>query len=124
MNTYQSESNDESYAASISSESESLNVFQNFFLFLEEDPSAPQLKTITLEEYGKLMQLIPEVEKLKNVIRRMENVIKSKDQKMNHLQKTHQSEQKMNLNLSSLSNVINCGYAFISNVCQDFSLTL
>lgn len=105
MNTYQSESNDGNYAASISDESESLNVFQNFPLCLEEDPSDSQLITITLEEYRKLMQLIPEVERQKNVIRRMADVIKSKDQKINQLQKTHQSEEKLKLNWSSLSNV-------------------
>lgn len=39
----------------------------------------PEMKTITMEEYRRLVLLIPENEKLKNTINRMQNVIKRKD---------------------------------------------
>lgn len=59
---------------------------ENFLMeILPDEPTneilngEPEMKTITLEEYRRLVLLIPETGKLKNTIKRMENVIRKKD---------------------------------------------
>lgn len=69
----------------------------------EVDESEPQAKTLSIQEYKELMQLIPQVEKLKNTVKRMESVIKSKDSKLKTLQSIHKDGKCVDL--SKLSNV-------------------
>lgn len=94
------------------SEYDTLNCFQHFPLTANDDElseecfSDSELITITLGEYKRLTDLIPEVEKLKSIVRRLDDGIKSKVMKLKELQNAYKREQKMNLNLSSLSTVI------------------
>lgn len=96
-------------------ESESLQFFENFDVVSDDDePVEPvqytetnsQLVSMNSEHYKCIMQLIPEVERLKNIVAKMEQIIKSKDAIIKEQQKVHQYDQKMNINLSKLSTVI------------------
>lgn len=68
----------------------------------DEEPES-QMTTINTEQYKYLMQLIPKVEKLKDVIKQMEKKIKTKDSKLKELQRIHETGQWVDL--SKLSNV-------------------
>lgn len=68
----------------------------------DEEPES-QMTTINTEQYKYLMQLIPQVEKLKDVIKQMEKKIKSKDSKLKELQRIHKNGQWVDL--TELSNV-------------------
>lgn len=61
-----------------------------------------ELKVLTLDEYKRIVQLIPLVEKYRNTIKKMENVIKSKNAKIKELER-----EKLNecINVSKLSAV-------------------
>lgn len=110
------------------SENDSLNFLESFdFLNNQEDPvqyAEPNLQmiSITKEEYTNLKLGMLEVEKLKNVIDKMANIIKHKDAKLKEQQKTHQRDQKTNNNLSKLSTVIRTVYSrrFKSSLLQIF----
>lgn len=45
----------------------------------DEAEDGTHLKAIPLQQYNDLMQLIPQVEKLKNTVKRLKNAIKLKD---------------------------------------------
>lgn len=47
--------------------------------------SETEMKTINLTEYENLLQLIPEIERLKSTIKRMEDKIKHKDKLLNQM---------------------------------------
>lgn len=70
------------------------------------DESDLQLKTITMGEYRKLLQLMVDAEKYKGVVRKMEDDIKSKDSKIKNLQATIESKERFQLSLSQLTDVI------------------
>lgn len=97
----QSESNDETAAASAGNETETQNSRQND----EQVPSNAEFKTIPLHEYIRLVQLIPEVAKLKDLVKRLEDTVKIKNEKLKELQNAYTRENKMNSNLSSLTDV-------------------
>lgn len=67
------------------------------------DP-APQMKTITLEQYKVLMQLIPKVRKYEDDIRRLDNLIESKDAQMEELRNCYQRGKKW-IDISQLTTV-------------------
>lgn len=67
------------------------------------DPET-QSKTITWEQYRHLMQLIPQVEKLKKTIQKMEGLMKKKDVKIETLKKVNM--------FSKLKEVIICQTIF------------
>lgn len=74
--------------------------------YYSPDESDLQLKTITMGEYRKLLQLMVDGEKYKGVVRKMEDDIKSKDLKIKNLQETIESKERFQLNLSQLTDVI------------------
>lgn len=47
--------------------------------------SETEMKTIKLTEYENLLQMIPEIERLKKTIKRMEDKIKHKDKLLNQM---------------------------------------
>lgn len=111
LEVFESELDDEIDTVNSTSEYETLNCFQHFPSSanddeLSEECSDTELITITLGEYKNLIDLIPEVEKLKSSEKRLGDELKSRDIKLKELQKAYTREQKMNLNLSNLSNVI------------------
>lgn len=67
------------------------------------EESETQGRTMSVQQYNQLMQLIPLTEKLKNTIKRMEEAIKSKDSKLKELQKNQKDTTW--LDLSKLSTV-------------------
>lgn len=77
--------------------------------------SEQQLITMHLQQYKDLIQLIPQVEKYKKTIEKLQNKIKSKDAQLKDLQRSNQSEQKMNNNLSKLSDVSICDILKLSS---------
>lgn len=84
------------------------NEFGDFeFLTLYDGDESSQIqnemKTIPLQEYKDLVQLIPTVEKLKSVIKKLESVIKSKDSKLQELMRAHVIDRKKYINISNLS---------------------
>lgn len=62
-----------------------------------------QMKTITLKEYTDIVQLIPQMIKCKDTIKRMEKIIKSKDAQLKQLKST--LDQGKCINVSHLSSV-------------------
>lgn len=62
----------------------------------------PQWKTISMEEYKRLVQLIPDVEKYRNSAEQKEKIIKSKDSQLKELQR---SLKRNWINVSHLSDV-------------------
>lgn len=62
-------------------------------------------KIISIQEYKTLMQLIPEVNKLRISIEKMKEVIQSKDSQLKDLRKDHQLVLQNHLNISHLSDV-------------------
>lgn len=72
----------------------------------DQDEPDPQMISISMAEYNKLWQLVPEVERLKNVVVKMKHAIECKNTKLKEQQQTIQRDQKMNMNLSKLSSVI------------------
>lgn len=85
-----------------------MDFFQNFDLLYDLDDHAEaesQLLSITKEQYENLIQLVPEVERLKKIIDKMSHIIKSKDSKLKEQQKILERDEKMNMNLSKLSTV-------------------
>lgn len=50
-----------------------------------ENITSDQTITITLKKYNELVQLIPQLEKLKTTVKRMEEVIKKKDAKLKEM---------------------------------------
>lgn len=77
--------------------------------------SEQQLITMHLQQYKDLIQLIPQVEKYKKTIEKLQNKIKSKDAQLKDLQRSNQCEQKMNNNLSKLSDVSICDILKLSS---------
>lgn len=71
----------------------------------EDNEKELDLKTISLEEYKMLMNLIPEVEKLRNSIKKITTVIQLKDQQLKKQRQAYQTEQTKSLNVSHLSSV-------------------
>lgn len=59
----------------------------------EEVASEPQLKTITIEEYKKLMELMLKVNKYEETIKKMEDKIKLKDVQIKTLRDTLETKQ-------------------------------
>lgn len=96
-------------SSQISSETDNQpNGFEEFeFLTLVDGDESSQiqneLKTIPLQEYKDLVQLIPKLEKLKCVNKKLESVIKSKDMKLQELMKAHVIDRKKYMNISHLS---------------------
>lgn len=70
---------------------------------IDDDEPESQMTTISTEQYIHLMQLIPQVEKLKDTINQMALKIKSKDSKLKELQRIYKDGKWVNL--SKLSNV-------------------
>lgn len=92
------------------SEFELLNFMNNFEYVCEEDNSVqetdPNPQTISVEQYRNLLKHMTEVNKLKNIIQKMSQTIKSKDATILELRKTIHHLQKKEIQLSSLSAVI------------------
>lgn len=72
-----------------------------------EDEFETEWKTISLQEYKILMNLIPKVQKLQNTINEMAEKIKSRDSQLEILRQAHRKEQNKCINVSNLSNVSN-----------------
>lgn len=62
-------------------------------------------KIISDKEYKILMEMIPEVNKLRISIDKMKEIIKSKDSKLKDLQRDLQLSLKNHINISHLSDV-------------------
>lgn len=60
----------------------------------------PQRQILSLEEYKKLIQLIPKSEKYRNAVKKLDKVIKSKDAKIRELEKIQRHDS---VNVSHLS---------------------
>lgn len=71
---------------------------------LSSDPEQ-ELITISLEDYEKLVQLIPVVERQKHIIGQLDDVIRDKNEKLKVLQRTLQRKERFMLGVSKLSNV-------------------
>lgn len=71
----------------------------------EDEEDDMQMKTISLQEYKTLMNLIPQVQKLENSIRKMSSVIQSKDSQLKNQREVQQMEQANYINVSNLSAV-------------------
>lgn len=71
----------------------------------DEEEFDMHMKTISLQEYKILMNLIPEVEKLRNSIKMMNSVIQSKDSQLKQQKKSSQRDQVDLINVSHLSEV-------------------
>lgn len=71
----------------------------------EDESCLPQAesKTISLQHYRELMQLIPQVERMKNIIKQKEDVIGSKDSQLKELQRALKFEWKTCIRTSHLS---------------------
>lgn len=81
-------------------------LIDDFDLLLLDDESFQsqvESKTISMQQYKYFMQLEPQVEKMKNSIRRMECVIKSKDSQIEELRRSLKNETGMYINASNLS---------------------
>lgn len=76
--------------------------FGSFFDDNEEEELRTQWKTISLEEYKKLVQLIPKMEKYRNAAEQKEKTIKLKDSQLKEL---HRSLKHNWINVSNLSAV-------------------
>lgn len=68
----------------------------------KETEREPKWKTITLEEYKKVLQLIPEIEKYKKIVQKLEKQLQSKDSQLKELQESFQCDS---INVSNLSAV-------------------
>lgn len=64
-----------------------------------------QMRTISPERYKMLMNLIPEVEKLRHAIKNLTTEIELKDLQIKELRELHQMEQAKCINVSHLSAV-------------------
>lgn len=64
-----------------------------------------QVKTIPLHEYNILMDLIPEVEKLRNTVKKLTVVIEMKDSKLKEQEQLHKAELAKCINISHFSAV-------------------
>lgn len=62
-----------------------------------------QEKILSFQEYKKLMQLIPEVNKLRNTNNKMAEIIKLRDSQLNDLREVHRLAR--NIDLSHLNTV-------------------
>lgn len=86
----------------LSTHSSDENDVQNYDVnTLNDIDDGTQFKTITVEEYKKLMDLIPKVEKFKFIVQRMEKDIETKNAELQNLR----SEKKKWKNLEHLSTV-------------------
>lgn len=70
----------------------------------EDDELESQWKTMSFEEYKKLIKLIPEVEKYRNSAEKKEKIIKSKDSQLKELQK-HLKRNWINISHLSAVNI-------------------
>lgn len=68
----------------------------------DEDESEIQMKTVSLEEYKRLVQLIPDVEKYRNAAQKKDEIIKLKDAQLKEIQKSLQLNW---INVSHLTTV-------------------
>lgn len=89
---------DDDFAANTSENDEGENVH-------EEEELDDQMKTISMQEYKILMNLIPEVAKLRDQISKMTTEIQSKDSQINELQFIHQTDLSNHINVSLLTTV-------------------
>lgn len=69
----------------------------------EKVETEPNLKTITIEEYKNLMQLMLQVKKNEETIKKMEEIIKLKDAQLKNLRST--LEEGQSIQVCHLSNV-------------------
>lgn len=70
----------------------------------EEEPET-QNKTISMQEYKNLLELIPKIQKLEKTVEKMSNVIKSKDLSL-------KIQRQSQINVSNLSTVSIYSYSF------------
>lgn len=68
-----------------------------------EEEFVNQMKTIPLQEYNLLLNMIPEKQKLENTIHEMANKIKSKNEQLKELQQVLKREQNESIRISHLS---------------------
>lgn len=73
--------------------------------YKEGSLSQAESKTISMQHYKNLMQLIPKVKRMEDTIRRMEEDIASKDSQIEQLRNVNQCKEKMCISTSHLSNV-------------------
>lgn len=93
--------NDRNYNASTTDciDDELVHLFPDNY---EDRELESQWKTISMEEYKRLVQLIPEVAKYRNSSEQKEKIIKSKDSQLKVLQR---SLERNWINISNLSDV-------------------
>lgn len=72
-----------------------------------------ELKTITLQEYKKIMQLIPQVENYKQIVLKLKEKLQSKDSQLKQLENSLQNDWINVVTLSTVS-VLNIFYKFSS----------
>lgn len=78
-------------------------MFPNYSI--EDDEEDMQMRTISLQEYKILMDLMVQVKKQQNSIEKMTSELKSKDKQLKEHQQAHQKEQAKCINVSNLSAV-------------------
>lgn len=72
-----------------------------------------ELKTITLQEYKKIMQLIPQVENYKQIVLKLKEKLQSKDSQLKQLENSLQNDWINVVTLSTVS-VLNIFYKYSS----------
>lgn len=70
-----------------------------------------ELKTITLQEYKKIMQLIPQVENYKQIVLKLKEKLQSKDSQLKQLETALQNDW-INVATLSIVSVLNIFYKF------------
>lgn len=81
----------------------------------EEDQLESEWKTISLEEYKKLVDLIPKVEKYRNDAEKKEKIIKLKDSQLKELQRSLKQNwiNVSHLSAVSVAVVFECNIFFV-----------
>lgn len=105
--------NDHSYV----SDAREPNVYEEFVHNFPDDQEECnlelQLKTISMQEYKHLKQMIPQVQRLQNTIKIMADKIKSKDKQLNTIEIAHRRALKKYSDTSHLSAVSSSSVAFL-----------
>lgn len=72
--------------------------------------SGMEMKVLTIQQYNRLVQLIPQVEELKETIRNMKALIEKKENEINKFKKTFSNLRTVSIfDISAFSMLLNFG---------------